>query len=59
MTLLQAAACLTLWRSGRFDTVDIAKVIGVSEADVCRALDAIRQWERGPDLHLVVSEASA
>ena len=28
MTLLQAAAALTLWRSGRFDTLDIAKVLG-------------------------------
>lgn len=57
MTVLQAAAVLTLWRSGRFDTTDIATVLGggVTEADVCRVLHAVRERERGPDMHVVRS----
>lgn len=47
MSVLQAAAAVTLWRSGRFDTLDIATVIGVPEADVVRLLDAVRGRERG------------
>lgn len=54
MTVLQAAAVLTLWRSGRFDTLDIATALGgVAEADVCRVIDAARRRERGADVHLV------
>lgn len=56
MTVLQAAAALTLWRSGRFDTADIAIALGgVSEADVCRVIHAARERERGPDMHVVTS----
>lgn len=47
MTILQVAAMLTLWRSGKFDTQDIATVLGFSEADVCRALDVVKDHERG------------
>lgn len=53
MTVLQAAAALTLWRSGRFDTLQIAEVLNVAEPDVVRLLDAVRNRERGPDLRLV------
>ncbi|MER9875591.1 hypothetical protein [Mesorhizobium sp. M0195] len=54
MTVLQAAAAVTLWRSGWFDTLQIAQVLGgLAEADVCRMLNAVRERERGPDLHLV------
>lgn len=53
MTVLQAAAALTLWRSGQFDTLDIARAIGVAEYLVVKALDAVRDRERGPDLYLV------
>lgn len=53
MTILQAAAVLTLWRSRRFDTLDIARALGVPEADVCRVIQAARDREHGPDLHLV------
>ncbi len=54
MTVLQAAAILVLWRSGRFDTADIAAALGgLREADVCRVLHAVRERERGPDLRLV------
>lgn len=53
MTVLQAAAIVTLWRSGRFDTADIADVLHVAESDVCRVLHAVNQRERGPDLHIV------
>jgi DNA-binding MarR family transcriptional regulator len=58
MNLIEAAACLILWRSGRFDTKDIADYLGVTEPDVCRVLDAVRQQrEHGPDLHLVAGVA--
>lgn len=53
MNLLQAAACLTLWRSGQFDTLEIAKALSVREPDVVRLIDAARNRERGPDLHVV------
>lgn len=46
MTILQAAAAITLWRSGKFDTLDIAKTIGVTEADTCRIIQAARDAER-------------
>jgi hypothetical protein len=57
MNLIEAAACLILWRSGRFDTQDIADYLGVTEPDVCRVLDAVKQREHGPDLHLVAGAA--
>lgn len=53
MTLIQAAAALILWRSTRFDTKDIAGLLNVSEADVVRCLDAIRNREYGPDLRVI------
>lgn len=53
MTLLHAAAVLTLWRSGLFDTFDIAKAVDATEADVCRVLHAAKERERGADLHIV------
>lgn len=53
MNLVEAAATLILWKSGRFDTQDIADYLGVTESDVCRVLDAARDRARGPDLHLV------
>lgn len=57
MTILQAAAALTLWRSGRFDTLQIAEVLGsISEADIHRLISAARDRERGPDLHLIPPE---
>lgn len=48
MTVLKAAAVLTLWRDGRFDTLDIALALAVHEADVCRVLDAARQRGAAP-----------
>ena len=53
VTLLQAAAALVLWRSRRFDTLDIARLLGVSEADVCRVLHAVRDAELGAQLVVV------
>ena len=53
MTLLQAAAVTVLWKSGRFDTLDIAKAIGVSEPAVVTLLDAIRDAERGSTFHVI------
>jgi hypothetical protein len=53
MTLLQAAAVVVLWKSGRFDTLDIAKAIGVSENSVVVLLDAARTAERGPQFQVI------
>ncbi|WP_200957772.1 hypothetical protein [Mesorhizobium sp. Root157] len=53
MNLVQAAAVWVLWRSGHFDTHDIASAIGASEADVCRIVHAAKERERGPDLQLI------
>lgn len=53
MTILKAAAVLTLWRSGRFDTFDIASALHVTEPEVCRVIHAANEVERGPDLHIV------
>ncbi|MGN6772642.1 MAG: hypothetical protein ACTHJQ_22750 [Rhizobiaceae bacterium] len=53
MTILVAAAVLTLWRSGRLDTLDIASALHVAEPDVCRIIHAANERERGPDLHVV------
>jgi hypothetical protein len=48
MTILQAVAVVVLWRSRHFDTLDISRALGgVSEADVCRVLDIVRNRERG------------
>jgi hypothetical protein len=48
MNLVQAAACIVLWKSGRFDTLDIAQALNVAESDVCRLLAAAKERERGP-----------
>lgn len=53
MTLVQGAAVLVLWQSGRFDTADIAKALGQTEADVCRVIHAAKERARGPDLRIV------
>lgn len=53
MNLLQAAAAVVLWKSGQFDTHDIASAIGVHESDVCRLLDAARERERGPHFTII------
>lgn len=53
MNLLQGAACLVLWQSGRFDTLDIAKAIGVPEPSVVILLDAARTAERTPKLRVI------
>ncbi|MEH6721309.1 MAG: hypothetical protein V7704_20720 [Aurantimonas endophytica] len=46
MTVIKAAAILTLWRDGRFDTMDIAQALTVHEADVVRVIDAARERAR-------------
>ncbi|AWI57168.1 hypothetical protein [Sinorhizobium fredii] len=43
----QALAAVILWKSGRFDTLDIADVLGCGEDAVCRTLRAARHMERG------------
>ncbi|MBZ9759467.1 hypothetical protein LB553_01010 [Mesorhizobium sp. CA8] len=53
MNLLQGACALVLWESGRFDTLDIAKALNVSEADVCRLLDAAKERKRGPKFMVI------
>jgi hypothetical protein len=53
MNLIQAAACLVLWQSHRFDTLDIAEALGLPEPSVVIMLDAIRDAERGPQFHVI------
>jgi hypothetical protein len=53
MNLLQAAIVTVLWKSGRFDTLDIAKGLGLSEPAVVTLLDAIRDAERGQQFHVI------
>ena len=43
---LQAAAILTLWRSGQFDTADIAVLLSLPEAEVSNLLHRARVVER-------------
>jgi hypothetical protein len=43
---LQAAAALVLWVSGKFDTADIAKVLGTTEGAVYRMLYMARDGAR-------------
>lgn len=56
MNLVQAAAALILWQSRRFNTLDIANALQVSEADVCRLLHAARERERGPQFTIIEGE---
>lgn len=53
MILAQAALAVTLWRTGQFDTVEIAREVQATEAEVCRVLNAVREAERAPRLTLV------
>lgn len=53
MNLLQAAAALVLWQSGRFDTHDIATALNLHESDVCRLLAAAKERRRGPQLTVI------
>jgi len=53
MTVLQAAAVLTLWHSGQFDTHDIATAVNIAESLVCKVIHAAKERERGPDLYIV------
>lgn len=53
MSTLQALAVVALWRDGRFDTAEIAHIIGFHEADICRVIHVARDAERGEHLHLV------
>lgn len=45
LTPLQASAALTLWRSGKFDTLDIAMVLRLTEADAVFVLDVLRDHD--------------
>lgn len=40
----------TLWRSGLFDSLDIANALGQAEADVMRVIEALRAGMNGPRL---------
>lgn len=42
MNLYQAAIAVELWETGQFDTLDIARAVEASEADVCRLLHEAR-----------------
>ncbi|MQX94802.1 hypothetical protein [Sinorhizobium medicae] len=47
MDELQALAAVILWKSGHFDTFDLAAVLGVGEDAVCRTLQAARHVANG------------
>lgn len=47
MDRLPALAAIILWRSGQFDTYDIATVLEVPEDAVCRTIHAARHVARG------------
>lgn len=53
VTIPQAVAILTMWRSREFDTNDIATEVGIAEPVVCKVLDEVRKAERRPNLYLV------
>lgn len=46
MSATQAATVLTLWRFRRFDTMQIAELLGLDESDVANVLAAARDAER-------------
>lgn len=46
MTTLKGVAIVALWRSGKFDTADIAHAVGLHEAEVCRVIAIARELER-------------
>lgn len=41
-----ASAALNFWKTGRYDTFTIARILGCSEAAVCRVVDDARQAGR-------------
>lgn len=53
VTVLQAAAIISLWQARRFDTHDIALVTGIPEHVVCKVLDEVRRAEREQNLFVV------
>lgn len=49
---LQARAVLVLWRGGHgFDTLDIARLLDIEEHQVCRIVQAARDFEREAGNH--------
>lgn len=50
LTADQAKAALVLWRSGFFDSFDIAALLQVREDSVCRTIQAARDLMRGAAL---------
>jgi len=46
MSTLKAIAVLSLWRTGEFDTADIAHALAVPEADVERVIHIAREEKR-------------
>lgn len=46
MEATQALACIVLWNSGHFDTLDISNLIRVSEDAVYRTLHAARAVQK-------------
>ena len=46
MSALKAVAVVALWQTGKFDTLDIAHALGVTEAEVVSVLDVWREANR-------------
>lgn len=53
MSPLQVTAMLVLWRSGHFDTHDIAHVLQIREPEVCKALRIVSDRERGAQFAVI------
>lgn len=47
VTSRQAELILVLWSTCRYDSLDIARLVQVSEAAVCRTVQAARDLVRG------------
>lgn len=41
-----ASAALNFWKTGRYDTFSIARILGCSEAAVCAAIDDARRGKK-------------
>lgn len=46
MSMIKAVAAVALWRTGKFDTADIAAALDIPEADVCRVIHLAREEDR-------------
>lgn len=46
MNMIKAVAAVALWRTGKFDTAEIAAALDIPEAEVCRVIHLARKEDR-------------